>query len=82
MGGGTGSGAAPVVAELAKANGALTVGIVTKPFTFEGNRRMSQALEAIDDLQVSDCLLSPPLTTPFHALPCPAVPSTSSGHAR
>ena len=51
MGGGTGSGAAPVVAELAKANGALTVGIVTKPFTFEGNRRMSQALEAIDELQ-------------------------------
>jgi len=51
MGGGTGSGAAPVVAELAKAAGCLTVGIVTKPFVFEGRRRMSQALEAIDELQ-------------------------------
>jgi cell division protein FtsZ len=51
MGGGTGSGAAPVVAELAKANGCLTVGIVTKPFTFEGQRRTKQALEAIDKLQ-------------------------------
>ena len=51
MGGGTGSGAAPVVAELAKANGCLTVGIVTKPFTFEGRRRTEQALEAIDELQ-------------------------------
>jgi len=51
MGGGTGSGAAPVVAELAKQAGALTVGIVTKPFSFEGQRRMRQALQAIDDLQ-------------------------------
>jgi cell division protein FtsZ len=51
MGGGTGSGAAPVVAELAKAAGCLTVGIVTKPFSFEGRRRMSQALEAIENLQ-------------------------------
>ena len=51
MGGGTGSGAAPVVAELAKKQGCLTVGIVTKPFTFEGQRRMNQALEAIDELQ-------------------------------
>lgn len=42
MGGGTGSGAAPVVAECAKENGALTVGIVTKPFGFEGRRRMRQ----------------------------------------
>ena len=47
MGGGTGSGAAPVVAELAKSAGCLTVGIVTKPFSFEGQRRMNQALEAI-----------------------------------
>ena len=51
MGGGTGSGAAPVVAELAKANGCLTVGIVTKPFSFEGKRRMTQALDAIDALE-------------------------------
>lgn len=43
MGGGTGSGAAPIVAEVAKEMGALTVGVVTKPFGFEGRRRMSQA---------------------------------------
>lgn len=42
MGGGTGSGAAPIVAEVAKEMGALTVGVVTKPFGFEGRRRMSQ----------------------------------------
>jgi cell division protein FtsZ len=42
MGGGTGSGAAPVVAEVAKEMGALTVGVVTKPFGFEGRKRMSQ----------------------------------------
>lgn len=42
MGGGTGSGAAPIVAEYAKKAGALTVGIVTKPFGFEGRRRMQQ----------------------------------------
>ena len=42
MGGGTGSGAAPIVAECAKEAGALTVGIVTKPFGFEGRKRMQQ----------------------------------------
>ena len=47
MGGGTGTGAAPVVAEVAKQSGALTVGIVTKPFSFEGKRRMRQADEGI-----------------------------------
>ena len=47
MGGGTGTGAAPVVAEVAKECGALTVGIVTKPFSFEGRRRMRQAEEGI-----------------------------------
>eukprot|EP00966_Prymnesium_polylepis_P207961 4817371-Prymnesium_polylepis.1 len=51
MGGGTGSGAAPVVAELAKQAGCLTVGIVTKPFSFEGRKRMNQAAEAIEELQ-------------------------------
>jgi len=51
MGGGTGSGAAPVIAELAKQCGCLTVGIVTKPFMFEGRRRMGQALDAIESLQ-------------------------------
>eukprot|EP00551_Chaetoceros_affinis_P001375 CAMPEP_0203637056 /NCGR_PEP_ID=MMETSP0088-20131115/3455_1 /ASSEMBLY_ACC=CAM_ASM_001087 /TAXON_ID=426623 /ORGANISM="Chaetoceros affinis, Strain CCMP159" /LENGTH=562 /DNA_ID=CAMNT_0050491357 /DNA_START=68 /DNA_END=1756 /DNA_ORIENTATION=+ len=51
MGGGTGSGAAPVVAEVAKEAGALTVGIVTKPFRFEGKRRMTQAIQAIKRLK-------------------------------
>ncbi|HET7510611.1 MAG TPA: cell division protein FtsZ [Solirubrobacterales bacterium] len=49
-GGGTGSGAAPVVARLAREVGALTVGIVTKPFSFEGSRRTSQADKGIDEL--------------------------------
>lgn len=51
MGGGTGSGAAPVVAEISREEGALTVGIVTKPFGFEGRRRMKQAVEAIERLR-------------------------------
>jgi cell division protein FtsZ len=51
MGGGTGSGAAPVVAEVSKEEGCLTVGIVTKPFAFEGKRRMKQALAAIERLR-------------------------------
>jgi len=51
MGGGTGTGAAPVVAEVAKESGALTVGVVTRPFTFEGRRRTGQADEGIAALQ-------------------------------
>lgn len=51
MGGGTGSGAAPVVSEISKESGALTVAIVTKPFAFEGKRRMRQATEAIGRLR-------------------------------
>jgi cell division protein FtsZ len=51
MGGGTGSGAAPVVAEVAKESGCLTVGIVTKPFVFEGKRRLKQAKAAIERLR-------------------------------
>ncbi|MBF2026358.1 MAG: cell division protein FtsZ [Oscillatoriales cyanobacterium C42_A2020_001] len=51
MGGGTGTGAAPIVAEVAKELGALTIGIVTRPFTFEGRRRASQAAEGIEALQ-------------------------------
>ena len=51
MGGGTGTGAAPVVAEVARELGALTVGIVTKPFKFEGRKRMDQAEEGISDLE-------------------------------
>ncbi len=50
MGGGTGTGGAPVVAEIAREMGALTVGVVTKPFKFEGSRRMKQAESGIDDL--------------------------------
>jgi cell division protein FtsZ len=53
MGGGTGSGSAPVVARLSKAQGILTVGVVTYPFTFEGRRRTAQAAEAIDALRAS-----------------------------
>ncbi|MCB9366687.1 MAG: cell division protein FtsZ [Calditrichaeota bacterium] len=51
MGGGTGTGAAPIVAQVAREQGALTVGIVTKPFLFEGKKRMAQALEGIEALR-------------------------------
>ncbi|HAP93432.1 MAG TPA: cell division protein FtsZ, partial [Desulfotomaculum sp.] len=51
MGGGTGTGAAPIVAEVAKEVGALTVGVVTKPFTFEGRKRMSQSEAGIQNLR-------------------------------
>lgn len=51
MGGGTGTGAAPVIAEIAKELGALTVGVVTKPFTFEGRRRLNQAEQGIAALK-------------------------------
>ncbi len=50
LGGGTGSGAAPVIAALAKAQGALTIGVVTKPFSFEGNRRAMVAEAAVVEL--------------------------------
>ena len=51
MGGGTGTGAAPVVARIAKELGALTVGVVTKPFSFEGRRRMNQANQGLEQLK-------------------------------
>ncbi len=51
MGGGTGTGAAPVVAEIAKERGILTVGVVTKPFAFEGRRRMDAAMKGIEELK-------------------------------
>jgi cell division protein FtsZ len=51
MGGGTGTGAAPVIAEIAKDCGALTIGVVTKPFAWEGSRRMKQAEEGIERLR-------------------------------
>ncbi len=51
MGGGTGTGAAPVVAQAAKEMGILTIGVVTKPFTFEGKKRLSQAERGIESLK-------------------------------
>ncbi len=51
MGGGTGTGAAPVIAKVARDKGILTVGVVTKPFSFEGNRRMRSAESGIEELQ-------------------------------
>lgn len=51
LGGGTGTGAAPTVAEVARELGALTIGVVTKPFTFEGAKRRQQAEEGVRDLQ-------------------------------
>lgn len=58
MGGGTGTGAAPVIARLAKEMGILTVGIVTVPFNFEGRRRRQQAIEGLEEMRKSvDTLL-------------------------
>ncbi|MFB2605029.1 cell division protein FtsZ, partial [Rhizobium phaseoli] len=58
MGGGTGTGAAPVIARAARAAGILTVGVVTKPFTFEGNRRMRTAEVGIEALrQAADTVI-------------------------
>ncbi len=51
MGGGTGTGAAPIVAEIAQGLGALTVAIVTKPFSFEGKKRMDNAIAGIEELK-------------------------------
>jgi cell division protein FtsZ len=61
MGGGTGTGAAPVIAKVAKELGSLTVGVVTKPFVFEGKRRMKQAEEGMKELKASvDTLIAIP----------------------
>lgn len=61
MGGGTGTGAAPIVAEVAKEMGALTVGVVTKPFLFEGRRRAGQADQGIEQIkQRVDTLITIP----------------------
>lgn len=58
LGGGTGTGAAPIIAEIAKEVGALTVAVVTKPFSFEGNRRMGKAVEGVEELKkVVDSLI-------------------------
>jgi cell division protein FtsZ len=61
LGGGTGSGAAPIVAQIAKDAGALTIGVVTKPFTFEGNRRKLVAEKAAEELKAQvDTLITIP----------------------
>jgi cell division protein FtsZ len=61
LGGGTGTGGAPVIAEVAKEMGALTVAIVTKPFHFEGKKRMKQAEEGLANLKMtSDALITIP----------------------
>lgn len=61
MGGGTGTGAAPVIAEVAKEEGALTIGVVTKPFVFEGGQRSKQAEMGIRELKkVVDTLITIP----------------------
>jgi cell division protein FtsZ len=61
MGGGTGTGAAPIIAQVAKELGALTVAVVTRPFSFEGRRRRKQAQEGIENLrQVVDTLITIP----------------------
>ena len=61
LGGGTGSGAAPVVAEIAKEQGALTIGVVTKPFSFEGQRRKLVAEKAAEELKAKvDTLITIP----------------------
>lgn len=58
LGGGTGTGAAPVIAEVAKEIGALTVAVVTKPFAFEGKQRMAKAVQGVEELkQIVDSLI-------------------------
>jgi cell division protein FtsZ len=51
MGGGTGTGAAPVIAEIAKSTGALTIGVITRPFSFEGSRRQGLAMDGVESLK-------------------------------
>ncbi|MGH7707374.1 MAG: cell division protein FtsZ [Vulcanimicrobiaceae bacterium] len=61
MGGGTGTGAGPILAEIARESGALTIGVVTKPFSFEGRRRMTLAERGIADLEAKvDTLITIP----------------------
>ena len=58
MGGGTGTGAAPVVAKIARETGALTVGVVTRPFSFEGPKRSKNAAEGDDYVKLDSGLLT------------------------
>ena len=70
MGGGTGTGSAPVLAQIAKETGALTVGVVTKPFSFEGSKRSKSAEEGIRNLgQNVDTLLVIPVSYTHLTLP-------------
>ena len=78
LGGGTGAGAAPVVATLAKQLDALTIAIVTKPFTFEGGKRMRQADQSVADLASSVDILT---TIPNDRLLSIAAPGTSMSQA-
>lgn len=78
LGGGTGAGASPVVATLAKELDALTIAIVTKPFTFEGGKRMRQADRSVDDLAASVDILT---TIPNDRLLKIAPKGTSMGQA-
>lgn len=78
LGGGTGAGAAPVVATLAKQLEALTIAIVTKPFTFEGGKRMRQAERSVNDLASSVDILT---TIPNDRLLSIAPPGTSMSQA-
>jgi cell division protein FtsZ len=78
LGGGTGAGAAPVVATLAKELDALTIAVVTKPFTFEGGKRMRQAESSVGDLAASVDILT---TIPNDRLLTIAPKGTSMAHA-
>lgn len=78
LGGGTGAGAAPVVATLAKQLEALTIAIVTKPFSFEGGKRMRQAEKSVNDLASSVDILT---TIPNDRLLAIAPPGTSMSQA-
>jgi cell division protein FtsZ len=78
MGGGTGTGASPIVAKLAKSAGALTVGVVTKPFDFEGSRRRRAAEDGINNLRdVVDALITIPNERLLHMVD-PKTPLTEA----
>ena len=82
MGGGTGTGAAPIVASLATELNALTVGVVTKPFNFEGKKRMSHAEEGVRELkEVVDTLITIPNERLLHAMGADALLEESFRYA-
>jgi cell division protein FtsZ len=78
LGGGTGTGAAPVIASLASELGALTIAVVTKPFKFEGNKRQSQAARGLDELR--ECV-DTVITIPNERLLATIARNTSLGEA-